>query len=201
MPVPGENAMSRLPKEKRDKFILTVLGTAILLAGLYFGVISPQLANLRALKDQKAKEQKNATDVDTSIRNAKTISTQLSQRSSELKSNEQDMASGDAYAWMVNALRQFQQGYSVEISQVSQPSYPDTSLFPHYPYKQIQITIGGTAYYHDLGKFVADFENRFQHMRIQDVTIEPSQAPSSGDRDKLNFRMEIVALVNSSAHE
>ena len=137
--------------------------------------------------------------VEDSIHNAKKIEVELNQRLSELNTREQDMASGDAYLWMVDLIRQFKLGYDVDISQFSAISYPDTSLYPHFMFKQVAINVGGSAYYHDLGRFIADFENHFQHIRIQQISLEPPGV-ATGDRDKLNFRMEVVALVKPGTH-
>lgn len=188
----------KLPKSQRDKLILATLGTAVVLAALYFGLISGQLAQIHELKAQKDQKQSDAKNIEDSIHNAKKIETELNQKTAELKAAEGDMASGDAYLWMVNTIRQFRIGYDVDISQFSNLSYPDVGLYPHFPYKQVAITIGGTAYYHDLGRFIADFENHFQHMRIQSLSLEPAPVPTGIDREKLSFRMQIVALVNSN---
>ncbi len=190
--------MTRLPKEQRDKLILTIMGTAVILAGLYFGLISFQQKQIHDLEAQKQKEQANADAIEKSIQNAKKIEVELKERTAELGTNEEDMASGDAYLWMVNTLRQFKAGHNVDITQFSGISDPDVGLLPRFPYKQVSIDVGGTAYYHDLGAFVADFENRFHHMRIQNITLEPPNV-TSGDRDKLTFRMQIVALVKNGA--
>lgn len=198
MPLPGENTMSRLPKEQKQKLILTVLGTLVILAGLYFGLINFQLTQIHSLKDKKDNEAKKAKEVEDSIHNATKIQANLIQKTNELYMAESDMASGDAYLWLVNLVRQFKLGYNVDISQFSGISYPDVGLYPHFAYKQVAINVGGTAYYHDLGKFIADFENQFQHIRIQQISLEPPGVPS-GDRDKLSFRMEIVALVKSGS--
>jgi len=190
--------MTKLPKAQRDKLILAILGTAVVLAGLYFGLVSVQLAQIHGLKAQRDQKHSDAQKIDDSIHNAKKIEADLNQKAAELKTAEQDMASGDAYLWMVNTIRQFRIGHDVDISQFSNISNPDVSLYPHFPYKQVAITIGGTAYYHDLGLFIADFENHFQHMRIQNLSLDPSPVPTGGDREKLSFRMQIVALVNSN---
>ena len=193
--------MSKLPKQQRDRLIFAVLGTAVVLAGLYFGVVSFQLSGLQDLKSQREKALSDEKSVEDSIRNAKKIETELADKQTQLKTNEEDMAEGDAYAWMLNTLRQFKLGYQVDISQFSGTSNPDVGLYPHFPYKQVAISFSGTAYYHDLGKFVADFENHFQHMRIQNLNIEPPQTPGGNDREKLTFHMEIVALVKPEIHE
>src|ERR1700747_3379504 len=111
--------MSRLPKEQRDKLILTIIGTVFIAAGLYFGVINFQLDHLKTLKGKKEQDANKARDVEDSIRNAKTIQANLDQKTIELSTAESDMASGDAYLWMVNLIRQFKLGYNVDISQFS----------------------------------------------------------------------------------
>lgn len=190
--------MTRLPKDRRDKLILTIIVTVFIAAGLYFGVISFQRTHLQALKVKKEQDAHKANEVEDSIRNAKKIQADLQQKSTELATAESDMASGDPYLWMVNLIRNFQMGYNLDISQFSAISKPDVGLYPKFAYKQVSINVGGAAYYHDLGRFIADFENRFPHIRIQELTLEPPGVPS-GDRDKLNFRMEVVALMKPAA--
>ena len=36
----------------------------------------------------------------------------------------------------------------------------DVNLLPNFPYKQATLTVAGTAHFHDLGRFLADFENQ-----------------------------------------
>ena len=195
--------MNKLPKEKRDRLILVILGTAVILAALYFGLINFQLSRLKSLDNQKKDAQKKAREIDESVKNASKIESDLARKIQELNEKEAKMPpSGDPYLWMVNTIQQFKANYKVEIPQVSTISYPDTGLFPpaHFPYKQAAITISGTGYYHDIGKFIADFENHFQHMRIQDLSLElPNGGSSSSDREKITFKMDIVALVKSGA--
>jgi len=190
--------MTRLPKDRRDKLILTIVVTVFITAGLYFGLINFQQAQIQGLKVKKDQDAKKANDVEDSIRNAKKIQVNLEEKTEELAGAESDMASGDAYLWMVNLIRKFQLGYNVDISQFSAISKPDVGLYPKFAYNQVSINVGGAAYYHDLGKFIADFENHFPHIRIQQLTLEPPGVPS-GDRDKLNFRMEVVALMKPGA--
>src|SRR5579862_1875001 len=190
--------MTRLPKDRRDKLILTIVATVFIVAGLYFGLISFQLTQIQGLKVKKDQDTHKASDIEDSIRNAKKIQADLELKTADLASAESDMASGDTYLWMVNLIRQFKTGYNVDISQFSAISKPDVGLYPKFAYNQVSINVGGAAYYHDLGKFIADFENRFPHIRIQQLTLEPPGVPT-GDRDKLSFRMDVVALMKPGA--
>jgi hypothetical protein len=74
----------------------------------------------------------------------------------------------------------------------------DVDLIPQFPYKQAKISLSGVAFYHDLGKFISDFENTFPHMRIVNLTVEPANG-TGADSEKLSFRLEIVALVKSAS--
>ena len=67
-------------------------------------------------------------------------------------------------------------------------------LIPNFPYKQVRVSLNGTAYYQDLGKFVADFENNFPHIRLVNLMIEPV-----GQTEQLNFHVDMVALVKPNS--
>ena len=65
----------------------------------------------------------------------------------------------------------------------------------------LHMSITHRAAYHEFGRFVADFENAFPYMRIQNIELDPaaaSNASAQSDQEKLAFKMEIVTLVNPS---
>jgi hypothetical protein len=48
-----------------------------------------------------------------------------------------------------------------------------------------------------LGKFIADFENKFPHCRVVNLSADaPGSMSANGER--LNFRMDIITLVKPS---
>ena len=138
-------------------------------------------------------------DVETAIKNKDQLETELAKASRTLGDLEDDMASGDLYSWMVNTIRQFNLSYRVDIPQFSTIVEADTSLLPGFPYKQVTMRIGGTGYFHDLGKFIADFENRFPYVRVQNLDMEPTSGSVTNEGEKLSFRMDIVTLVKPGA--
>ena len=112
----------------------------------------------------------------------------------QLSRAESDVAGGDLYAWTYDTIRRFKGAYHVEIANPGQPAPGDCDLLGNFPYKQIRFSLTGTGYYHDLGKFVADFENKFPHCRVLNLSMDPAgNTASPGER--LNFRMDIAALV------
>ncbi len=60
-------------------------------------------------------------------------------------------------------------------------------------YKQVRLSLFGTGYYHNIGKFVSDFENTFPHMRLVNLAIATTD--SADDSELLSFHVEVVALV------
>jgi hypothetical protein len=86
----------------------------------------------------------------------------------------------------------------VEIPEIGQPVLGDPDLVPGLPYKQIRVHIRGIGYYHDIGKFICDLENKYPHLRVINLALEPaSQADNSSE--KLAFQADIVALVKPNA--
>lgn len=187
--------MNKLSKEKRNQLILVVLFVALALAGLWFGLVKGQMSSLHNLNAKKSVAQKKLTEMETTIKNSQQLDSALADASQELTGLEDDMASGDLYAWMINTIRQFRLTHRVDIPQFSTIVVADMNMFPKFPYKQVTMTISGTAYYHDLGRFIADFENRFPYMRVQNLDIEPAQSSTSADAEKLSFKMDIISLV------
>lgn len=191
--------MNSLSKEKRNQLVLVVLVTGCLLVGLWFGLIRFQQDSLTVLGQSKIASEQRLDQVRQAIDAADQIESQLADAQQRLAKIESTMASGDLYSWTINTLRQFKPGYKVEIPQYSQIDGPkDMNMLAGFPYKQANMTISGTAFYTDFGKFVADFENQFPYMRILNLSLEPVPALVGSDREKLAFRMEIAALVKSS---
>jgi hypothetical protein len=192
--------MKRLSKEKRNQLVLVGIITAIVMAGLWFGLISIQQSKVAAINRNRDAAQQKLALVRKSIQESEKLQAQVETAAAQLGKLEEGMASGDLYSWAINTLRQFKTPYKVEIPQFSKIEGPrDTTLLADYPYKQATLTIGGTAYFYDFGRFLADFENAFPYIRVQNLQLEPISAMSTTEAEKLTFRMDIIALVKPEA--
>jgi len=187
--------MIPLSKDKRNKLILVGLGTLVALAALWFGLIRTQRSSLAKLDQQKTQLENTLHDVRDAIGRADEIEAEVGSVSRQLAALEEGMASGDLYSWIINSIRRFKLPHKVDIPQFSQIVVADMNLLPKFPYKQATVTVAGTAYYHDLGKFVADFENEFPHSRVVKLEIEAASSPTEGESEKLSFKMDIVTLI------
>jgi hypothetical protein len=186
--------MKRLSREKRNQLITVIFVTLTILALIGFSLIRPQYDSLSKIATARKAADTKLQSIKHAITNSAAIATEWDETNSALAYAEEDMASGDLYSWTYDTIRHFKQSYKVEIPEVGHPTIGESDLLPSFPYKQIQFAINGTVYYHDLGKFIADYENGFPHSRMVRLVVEPAPSPDSNS-EKLSFRMEIITLV------
>jgi Tfp pilus assembly protein PilO len=188
----------KLPPEKRNCLILVIVGTLVVVGLIYYLLISPE-------QEERAKLQGNIKDAQTrlltikkTIALAETNAAVEATTSELLNQAEADLVSGDLLSWSYDLIRRLKAGYHIDIPEIGQPSLSDPDLVPSLPYKQIRVHIRGIGYYHDIGKFICDLENKNPHLRVLNLTLEPiSQTDTSSE--KLAFQADIVALVKPNA--
>jgi hypothetical protein len=187
--------MKKLPIAKRNQLIMVLLGAVGLIALVYSILIEPQNEQNLKLNAKINTEAARLKQMKTEIKLMDDVSNKLAVLEQQRNVEEQDVVSGDIYAWTYDTLRHFNKSsYHVDIPNLSQPTVSDVDLIPDFPYRQAKFNITGTALYQDLGKFVADFENKFPHIRLNNLTIEPANTPGGG-AERLDFRMDIIALT------
>ena len=190
--------MNKLPKEKRDRLLLVAIGTAAVCVGIWFGLINTQkraLVNLARLTQEQQSKVDNANRL---VNNSTQIARNLDSITQKLKSCEDTMATGDMYSWIILTINKFKAPYRVDIPQFSREIPCDVGVLPRFPYRAALFNVRGTAHFHDLGRFIADFENAFPFVRVQNLELDnAANSTATGDEsEKLAFRMEIVTLVN-----
>lgn len=187
--------LSKLSKEKKTNLILVVVITLAALGGLGFGLIGYQYDNLTRLANRKATATRKLQQMEDAVKNSARIESDLAEAKQTLAQLETDLGPpGDLYSWLISTVRTFKAPYKVEIPQFSQIGpITEMTLLPSFPYKQASMTVAGKAHFHDLGRFLADFENRFPHFRIVNLGLDVDSSPQ--EPEMLAFRMDIVTLV------
>ena len=173
---------------------MVMLATIVALSLVFFFLIVPQKEQNAKLGAKIRAEEERFSAIKKSVTDADAIAARLTEISLQLNHAEEDVANGDVYAWTYDTIRRFKATYKVEISSPAQPSITDMDMLPNFPYRQVKVTISGTAFYHDLGKFIADFENTFPHMRMNNLSIEPANMLGA-NLERLSFRVDVIALV------
>jgi hypothetical protein len=197
--------MNKLPKEKRDRIIAAAIATVIAIAGIWYGLIRPQQAKLQDSARTTIKAQEKVINAKRRVEKEKPIQIELDAARQGLKAIEDEMASGDLYSWIIVTVNKFRAAHRVEIPQFSREQVREVNVIPGFPYKGATFTVKGTAYYHDLGKFIADFENTFPHVRLLNLEMEPVVLPGPGaqsnpeEQEKLSFKMDIVTLIKPTS--
>lgn len=194
--------MKSLPKDKRDRLVLVALAAVVVLVGLYYGVVSSQRRSLEALAKRKAEQEGRLNGAERLAGSVSQFQRNLDESSGRLKGIESTMASGDMYSWIILTVNNFKENYKIDIPQFSREVPGEVGMLPKFPYRAAVFHVRGTAHYHDFGRFVADFENSFPYMRIQNIELDPSggsNANKVNEPEKLAFKMEIVALVNPNS--
>jgi Tfp pilus assembly protein PilO len=189
--------MTKLPKEKRDKIILISMGTAVVCAALWFLVINTQLSALRNVAKETEKSRDQLARGQTTIKSQEVVNHEFTEASAALKQREAVMASpNDMYFWLIQTLNGFRGNYKVEIPQFGRETPAEVGCFAKFPYSAALFNVRGTAHFHDFGKFLADFENTFPYIRVQNIDLEPTANDASGEsREKLEFKIELLTLV------
>ena len=195
--------MKNLPKEKRDRLIMAGVGTLVAVLAIYYLLVRSQQSTATELAKKIGEQKAKVSNAERLVAATEDLKKHLNLEAKKVTGIEDTMASGDMYAWVIQTVGRFGAERNVDIPQFSREVATEVGVFPKFPYKAVMFNLRGTAYYHDLGKFLADFENKFPYARIQNLEMEPaggSAATSTPDPEKLAFRLELVTLINPNIH-
>jgi hypothetical protein len=185
--------VSKLSKKQRDQLIMVAFGTVALMAALWLLVVVSEKQELADIRQTTETMKEKITRADNFLRRADEIEDTLQARDAELSKREEMLGPArDTYSWMVtkviSPLVLAHKGVNVPV--VSQPEFTDVTAIPKFCYKGVLFRVKANGYFHDFGKFLADFENSYPYFRIQNLDMIPS-----GDGEKLNILFEAVALL------
>ncbi len=189
-----------LSAEKKQHLIAVAMGTGMALALVYFLLISPAQETLKKLGTQIAEAEKKYTDADRLVKRTQAVRDEMEKLEEHLSAIEAGMVTGDPVLWIRSTENKFrsQAPYKVEIPNFPFRGQGEMSMIPEFPYKAAGYGFSGTAYFHDLGKYLADWENQYPYMRVLSLDMTPEETASIGggeEREKLAFTFEVSALV------
>ena len=187
--------MNKISKVKKQQIALILMGAAVVIASLWYLVIQKQYTHLSAVQKKTLEMGDKVGKAENLLKKAGAIEASLEENVKVLEKIEGGMASGDLYLWMINTINRFNVTKEVTFLDFQRELVGDVGVFPKFPYKAALFPVKGTAHYHELGRFLADFENSFPYVRAQNLELSPSTKAAGEDGESLNFKFEIVALI------
>ncbi len=190
--------MNKLSKEKQQQLIAVAFGTVVVLGLLYFFVISAQAKSRNAKLAEMDVIRQGVEKADKLKKDSPAIQAQLDEVKARLDDMEKNMATGDLYSWVILTVNDFKgkNGHNVQITGFTPGEKVGIGVFSDFPYEAVKYQLKGTAYYHDFGKFLADFENAFPFIRVQNLDLMPEGGVATGaEAEKLAFRFELVVTL------
>ena len=181
--------MTGLNKEKQQQLIGVIVAGVAVVACLYWFVIRSQNASIQGIRNSTEATAAGVQKARELLDKSKATKDTLDKAQASLDELEGGMASGDLYFWVINFMNKFVAGHKVELASYSREEFVHVGLFPEFPYSAVKYNIRGSAYYHDLGKYLAEFENSNPFMRFQSLELSPSEG------EKVGFRMDLIALL------
>lgn len=186
----------KMSKEKRDQIIATVIGTVMVLVAVWMFLVTPTAKSLEQAQTKADESEQNLNNARRLLTRAGHIKIEEAAVGAKLESLEATMVQGDPSLWIRVTLEKFrsQAPYKVEIPSIGQPALGEIGLLPDFAYKGVTYSLTGAAHFHELGKFLADFENAFPYIRVQNLNIAPEDFSGfeGVDRERLAFSFEIV---------
>ena len=193
--------MNKLSKEKQTHLTIVIVVTVLALASIWYFVIDTANNN-RVLAERKAGEYRSKVDkAEELLKKKAKIEQERTRAMEELALIEETLAPGDRYAWFVTLLNKFSEPYkNVSLVKVEKDRPKDIEMIPKFPYAGTSLRVMVTAFYVDFGRYLADFENKYPYFHVQGIEMLPTSSPTE-DKEKLDIRFEIVALVKPGATE
>ena len=194
--------MNTLLKGKRGNLILAILVTGIAAVGIWNVLIRSQRSGLKVRSMLLAETKEKVQAAKRSLGLSEALKAGLGNSRRMLESMEFKMPSTDVYRWAARTFDSLQTN-DVDVISLEAPRLGQPNTLPTVPYKAASFSISGTAYYHDFGKFLANLENNFPHLRLRRLELKATHFGETADdeQEKLGFKIEIVALVKESSTE
>ena len=202
--------MNKLSKEKRDRLLLVAIGTGCVLAAIYMLVIGAQQSALQDISERTDTAKEKLAKAERWLRMAPTVDARLHSARAELDAKqEKNMAPVDKFKWFYNTLDQFLAQRRVKLVDITrEPELGEVGVLPKFPYQSASFGVKLSARYRDFGAFLADFENHFPYLRVQNLEIEPAVSAKtvakdtlrsghdrSQDPESLAITMRVVTLI------
>lgn len=188
-----------LSKEKRDQLILTGLMSVMIIVAVWMLLITPTKGKLTKFDAEVNASGGQLADAEAKVARAGQIELEMQAVGKRLGAMEMDMVEGDPALWIRVKLNEFvrEGGHQLAERNVGQPEEIEIGALPDFPYQAIKFRIYGTGFYHDVGRFIAELENSYPFVRVQQLDLLPNDVGEQfgPGGDLLIYSFEIVVPI------
>jgi hypothetical protein len=193
--------MNNWSPERRRKFAALVVGTLIVLVVLWQGGIV-------TLQGRLHQKESKIDLIEGRLKKAEAARSLAPKYEAEMEANlrriralEGKMAQGDVYRWVINHVLDLQDLHHVTVTSFQPPRIGELDVPPPVPYKSAAYSLNGNAHYHNLGTFLADFENSSPFIRLRGLTIQAAAPGFTGatEPERLAFQVDFSTLISTNA--
>jgi hypothetical protein len=191
--------MAKLTKEKRDQLILTGLMSVMIIVAVWMLLVGPTRSALVALSGEVQSTADQLKEAQGLVARAGRIELEMKATGRFLTEMEKDMVEGDPNLWIRSTLNDFYRSAprTMQLPAIGIPKDAEIGLLPDMPYKALVFQLSGSAYYHEVGKFIADFENRYPYVQVRNLDFRPdgSVGRFGPSTELLSYTFDIVVPV------
>lgn len=130
-------------KEKRNALLGLAAGTALVCAGIWYGLIRWENAQIGRKLDTTQQVQGKIEVARRNAQLADDMERELEEDEEKLLSFEQRMANGDVYLWIINRLQRYRRPFGIDFLEFDPPQVSELDIFPKVPYKAARFAVGG----------------------------------------------------------
>lgn len=197
--------MNKLSKDKRDKLILTLIGTVGIVAVLYFFVLSDMKDEHNTLGTKIFSTKDRIDKAERIIKRQQNFNQEMAALKGALDVRQAQMPKpGEDHVWFLKIVEDRRTKYNLDINEIRNPEPWDPGVLPNFPFKGVAFNVTLVGGYTDFGRFLADFENEFPFMRTQLMSITPDVTPgppgsgiATADTGKLRFNFRVISLIKT----
>lgn len=191
--------MNKLTKAQKDQLIAVVMGTITLVGLLWYFGINSKNAELAKAEGRTRDMRGKLADAEGKIKTAAEVSEKLAARTNLLDRAEASLAPDrDAYAWIIVLMNEFLKTHKgVNLKSYSKPDITDQGVIPNFPYKWATFHLGGTGYFHDLGKFFADLENTYPYFKVENLELSSTGVVGAA-AEEISVHFDLIIPVKPS---
>lgn len=178
--------MNKIPKEKQNQMAGVAAGALVLVGLIWYFLISIPGARLARLEENKNEFENKLFRADNWIRRSARVAadlTELKQKLGEIESGMPTPAQLNGNKWVRDLLTSFIQSNRHDVTLMRLHQEPlkgrQAIILPNFPYEGASYEVEARAFYHDIGRFLADFENSHPYFRFQTIRLSPIATPSA----------------------